>query len=352
MGRNGSWRIQAATALLAAFAVAAAQADGVPLATTEVRVAGAPAASAFDGAVEAVRQTTIAAQVSGAIVEIAVKAGDTVRAGQVLVRIDARAAEQTAAASEAVVRSARATLEAATKELERQRLLFEKHYTSRAALDRAEAEFKATEAQVSAQLAQAGAARAQSGYFVVKAPYAGVVADVPAMPGDMAMPGRTLLTIYDPSALRVTASVPESAMAGVRAGSGVKAEIPSLPPGHASVTPARFEVLPTTDPATHTVVVRLVLPAGLPSVRPGAFARVWLPGQSLAPTLTIPATAVVRRAEMTGVYVVDASGRPILRQVRLGRASNGDVEVLAGVDAGERIALDVQAAARVTVAKR
>jgi multidrug resistance efflux pump len=91
----------------------------------------------------------------------------------------------------------------AVKEFDRQKLLFEKNYTSQAALERAEAQFKATQAQVSAQLAQAGAARAQSGFFVVRAPYGGVIADVPAMLGDMAMPGRPLLTIYDPASLRV-----------------------------------------------------------------------------------------------------------------------------------------------------
>ena len=97
----------------------------------------------------------MAAQVSGAVVAIDVKAGDVVKAGQVLARIDARAAEQNVAVSDAQVLSARATLEVAVKEFDRQKLLFEKNYTSRAALERAEAQFKATQAQVAAQLAQA-----------------------------------------------------------------------------------------------------------------------------------------------------------------------------------------------------
>src|SRR5262245_33118791 len=188
------------------------------LATAVVQSPAAGESASFDGVVEAVRRTVVSAQVSGAVVAVEVKAGDVVKAGQVLARIDARAAEQNVAASDAQVLSARATLEVAIKEFERQKQLFEKNYTSRAALERAEAQFKATEAQVSAQLAQAGSARAQSGFFVVKAPYGGVISEVPITLGDMAMPGRALLTIYDPAAIRVTAAVPQTDIARIASG--------------------------------------------------------------------------------------------------------------------------------------
>jgi hypothetical protein len=106
-------------------------------------------------------------------------------------------------------------------------------------------------------------------------------------------------------------------------------------------------VLPTADPGTHTAQIRLDLPATAGNLTPGTFARVWLPMQgAAAPRLYIPAVAVVRRAEMTGVYVLDSNGHPILRQVRLGRAVDDTVEILSGVTAGERVALDPQVAAR------
>jgi multidrug efflux pump subunit AcrA (membrane-fusion protein) len=77
------------------------------------------------------------------------------------------------------------------------------------------------------------------------------------------------------------------------------------------------------------------------------FARAWLPGgASASPRLSVPARAVVRRAELTGLYVLGADGMPLLRQVRLGRASGDQVEVLAGVSANEQVVLDPQAAAR------
>lgn len=90
-----------------------------------------------------------------------------------------------------------------------------------------------------------------------------------------------------------------------------------------------------------------MLPPGIQGVSPGMFARAWLPVQAAGGArLFIPAQAVVRRAEMTGVYVVDASGRALLRQVRLGPSANGRTEVLAGLSAGERVALEPQAAVR------
>ncbi|HEX6363126.1 MAG TPA: efflux RND transporter periplasmic adaptor subunit, partial [Albitalea sp.] len=306
----------------------------------------APAGAGYDGVVQAVRRTAVAAQVSGAVVELPVKAGDPVKAGQVLARLDARAAEQTAQVGAAQVQAARAAVEAATREYERQKQLFEKRYISQAALDRAEAQHKAAQAQADAQLAAAGAARTQSGFYVVRAPYAGVVADVAVVLGDMAMPGRPLMTLYDPSALRVAVPVPET-LAPLADPAGVLVEIPGAVNGR--VKPTGLLALPTVDAATHTQEVRLDLPPKLAGVTPGMFARVWFAGRAAADEdrLFVPASAIVRRAELTGLYGVGIDGRPLLRQVRLGRSAGDRIEVLAGVAAGERVALDPQAAARI-----
>ena len=339
-----------AALLLAAFQTLAlgadAPADRPPaLATAPVSSVGGAQSVSYDGVVEAVRQSAIAAQVPGAVVALNVKAGDRVQAGQVLLRLDARAAEQTAAAGAAQVRGARAAQEAATRELERQKQLFEKHYISQAALDRAESQYKSAQAEAAAQLATAGAARSQSDFYVVRAPYAGVVADVAAVLGDVAMPGRPLLTVYDPAALRVKAAIPQTVAARFAGELQAQAEIPGVA---ARVQPVRAQLLPTVDPATHTLELRLDLPAGLAGAAPGMFARAWLPQAGTGESrLYVPAQAVLRRAELTGVYVVGSDGKPLLRQVRLGRADGDRVEVLSGVSAGERVALDPQMATRV-----
>lgn len=336
--------------LLAALASAAITAHAAPAATplatavAESRTAGND--TSYDAVVEAVRQTTIAAQVAGAIVQLDVKAGDTVKAGQVLVRIDARAALQNAASGDATVAAARASLDVATKDYERQKQLFDKNYISQAALERAEAQYKATQAQVSAQLAQAGAAHTEAGLSVIRAPYAGVVSEVPVSLGDMALPGRPLLTIYDPRALRITAAVPQSA-AQQAAMANTRIELPGLPATQRWQQPTAVTALPAADPGTHTQQLRLDLPGTLTGVAPGSFARAWLnlKGGSDARIL-VPPQAIVRRSELTALYVVDDQGHARLRQVRIGRSVGDRVEVLSGLSGGERVALDPQAAGR------
>lgn len=311
---------------------------------------GSGPTAGFDGVVEPVRQAVIAAQVSGAVVQLDAKVGDVVKSGQLLLRIDARAADQNAAASDAQVVAARASLEAATKQYERQQQLFRKNYISQAAMERAESDFKATRAQLVAQAAQAGAVRTESGFYSIRAPFGGVVASVPVNLGDMAMPGRPLITLYDPAALRVSVSVPQTVAARMEPGQPPRLEVPGLPAKAQWITPTHVERLPTVDAATHTVVVRLDLPAGQSGLAPGMFARAWLPmagGGVSAGNVRVPLSAIVRRAEMNGLYVIRPEGGPVLRLVRLGRIEGDQVEILSGLMPGERVASDPQAAARV-----
>ena len=342
-------------AVLAVAALAssagASPADASPaVPTAEVAAHGGSASTPYEGVVEAVRQTIVAAQVPGAVVALQVRAGDTVRAGQVLMRLDARAADQTAAAGAAQARAARAAMDVATRDFERQRQLFAQGYISQAALDLADAHFKTAQAAASAQLASAEAARSQSELYVVKAPYGGVVASVAVVLGDMAMPGRPLLNLYDPSALRVTAAIPQTAAARLGGPLVPHVEIP----GAAAdlIKPVRVQLLPTVDAASHTLELRLDLPANT-HVAPGMFARAWLPGPSAGAgpaagaRLFVPSQALVRRSELAAVYVIGTHGKPLLRQVRPGRSEGGQVEILSGVTAGERVALDPQAAARI-----
>jgi len=333
-----------ALGLAGALAATALPAAAAGPATVEARPAGSAPMAAYEGVVEAVRQTVVAAPVSGAIVELVARVGDRVAPGQLLLRIDARAAEQGAAAGEAQVQAARAALQVATQEFGRQQKLHEQQFISLAALQRAEAEFKVTQAQVNAQLAQAGVARTQSGLHVVRAPFAGVVAEVPVALGDMALPGRPLLTLYDPAALRVTASLPQSALPPGADMRSVRVQLPGVAAAAAGLAPTAVQLLPTADPATHTVQLRADLPA-LAGVTPGMFARLWLPAAARPGTaVSVPWQAVLRRAEITGLYVLDPQGRALLRQVRLGRRDGDRVEVLAGLSAGERVVADAQAA--------
>jgi RND family efflux transporter MFP subunit len=266
---------------------------------------------------------------------VPVKAGDRVAAGAELVLIDARAAQDQQAA-------ARAQLDAAQRDYERSRELFAQNYISKAAMDRAEAQYRVARAQ-------ADVAGTQRDFHRIAAPYAGVVAEVFAEIGDMAQPGQPLLSFYDPAELRATAQVPESVVAAIDTAGAARVET-----GAAQVPLAALSVaiLPTVDPVAHTREVRVTLPANAAAI-PGGFARVLLPlreakGAGVASPAVIPVAAVVTRAEFQGVYVVADKGRVQLRQVRLGHRSGDGVEVLAGLREGERIALEPLVALRMT----
>ncbi len=338
----------AALAVVVAPAVCAVSTTAMP--TLVVAVRDLPQTIAAEGVVEAVKQATLGAQVAGRIVELNVKAGDTVRAGQVLARIDARTADQAVAASLSQVAEAEANLANAKRKHERNRDLLAQKFVSQAALDQSEAEYKAALAQLAAVKANAGQAVAAQSFNTIAAPYAGVIGATHAELGDMAQPGRPLVTVFDPHALRVTATLPQTDLPKVKLDDPVAVEIPSL---GKRVTATKVTVIPLADARTHTTSVRLDLPAA-DGVLPGQFARArFVTGTTRA--LAIPASAVLKRGEVTAVYVIDGEGRPLLRQIRTGEpAGEGEVEVLSGLSGGERIARNpVEAGmARVVAARR
>lgn len=321
---------------------------GADLATAPVQASDGGIVYVADGVVEAIKQSVVSAQVAGRVMALTVKAGDRVRAGQVLARIDETAAIQQAAASQAQVAVAQSELQAARQDLDRNRRLFDKQYISRAAMDHIQAQFDVATAQARATLAQAGLARTQTGFHTLIAPYAGIVASVPAEVGDMAMPGKALIEMYDPQALRVVANVPEAAVAQINRKAPITVELSGGTAASGRVVVSEMTVLPTANPASHTMQIRLSLPERTAGLSPGLFARVSFPmlqGEQRA-RLTVPVAAVIKRTELAAVYVVDQDGKPRLRQVRLGKRVGERIEVLAGVAAGERVALDPLAAAR------
>jgi RND family efflux transporter MFP subunit len=272
--------------------------------------------------VEAVQQATVAAQLQGRVLDVRADAGQRVQKGDVLMRIDAREAAEAARAAEAQYANARVSYER-TKSLVAQKFL------SPATLDKAKADFDAA-------AANRAAAGASQSHATIVAPMAGIVARRYAEPGDMATPGKPLFTIYQPGSLRVVASIPQYRLKEIRAAKAAKVEFPELGKW---VDATSVQLLPTADAATHVSQVRINLP-DVPEATPGMFARVhFVTGQ--AEKLTVPAVAVLRRGEVAAVYVQAADGRLSLRQLRLGDpVGDGEIEVLAGLAAGDKVVTD------------
>jgi RND family efflux transporter MFP subunit len=297
-----------------------AQAQALPVVTVQPHMVdqGFPAESL----VEAVQQATVGAQVAGRVVEVRVDAGQVVKKGQLLMRIDAREADEAARAAEAQYVNARLNYE-------RHKSLKEQKFVSQAAVDKAKADFDAAAANRSASTAS-------QSHAAIVAPINGIVARRLIELGDMATPGKPLFLIYEPGSLRVTASVPQYRLAEMRSVRKARVEFPEL--GH-WVEATAVTVLPTADASTHVSQVRVGLPA-VPEATPGMFARVhFVVGQ--VEKLTVPAAAVLRRGEVAAVYVQLPDGRLSLRQLRLGEAvGQGEIEVLAGLVAGDKVVTD------------
>lgn len=276
-----------------------------------------------EAVVEAVHQATVAAQVAGRVVDVRADAGQRVKQGELLMRIDAREATENSASAQAQLFQAKANFE-------RTKNLLAQKFVSQAAQDRAEADYLAAKAG-------AGASGASLSHATVTAPISGIVAQRLTELGEMASPGKPLIIIYDPKGLRVLASIPQYKLADVKKGLKAKLEFPETGQW---IDAARVEVLPTADARSHTVTARLYLPDSVQGVIPGMAARAhFIVGR--ARKLTVPPQAVLRRGEVTGVYIIDAQNQPRLRQVRLGEAlGNGEIEVLAGLSGGERVSLE------------
>lgn len=308
----------------------------LPFAVAPVKYQVADRGYSTEASVEAVKQSTLAAQVAGRVAAVNFDAGDYVKAGTVLVRLSAQELSSAVAGSQAQVAEAAAALANARANYERQQQLFRQRFISQAALDRATAEFRAAEAAARAARAGVGESSAVRGYTVIRAPYSGVVAARHVEVGETVTPGKPLMTGFDPKDMRVVANIPQYKLAAVKAAPRVAVEIPSL---NKWIDAVGVTVLPSADAATHTVKVRLDLPGDLDGVIPGMFARAHFSTGS-ARKLVIPLAALVRRSEITAVYVVSGE-RVSLRQLRLGTPNaRGQVEVLAGLNPGDVIALE------------
>lgn len=320
--------------------VQAAPAVDVPVA----KAASRPVAAAFefDGVVEPVQQSTIAAQAGGRVARLAVKAGDPVRAGQLLATIDDRETRTGLQRSQAQTAQAEAEYRNARAQYQRTRELQSQGFVSKAALDTAEAAFKGAQAGRDAAAAGQRQSSIAQGFTQVTAPYNGWVLETLVQSGDLAVPGKPLLTLYAPLPLRAVVQVPASRAAAARAASQVEVRIPDGKGGAEWISPSLRTMLPAADPVSQTLEWRLDLPSAVGrALAPGQQVQVRFAG-SAERRLLVPAGALLRRGELTAVYVVSADGLAfVLKAVRLG-ADHGaaGVEIVAGLSAADFIALD------------
>ncbi len=301
----------------------------------------------WDGVVEALQQAELTAQTAGRVTVVNVDVNVRVAAGDVLLRLTAVEQQAGSNIARAQLRAAGAAATEAEANYARYAALGSKQFVSRLQLDQARAARDGAAAARDAARAQLAQASQQTDYTVVRAPFAGIVSARHVEPGESVAPGQPLLSVYAPGALRIEVQVPQSDAVAIRAAN--RAQV-VLADGR-SIDAAEVTVFPAADPSTHSVGVRVTLPDIKEAPQPGATAKVVFPITASNRVLRIPISALVQRGELSGLYVL-ANNRLSLRQVRLGQRIGNEVEVIAGVKAGENIAADPVAALQALTAQR
>jgi len=335
MGRHRAGVL--ATVVLGALAAAGTALAQPSFPTMTVAYETAPRERIWDGTIEAVNQATVSAETSGRVAEIYYDVDDFVDEGAPIMRFtdtQQRAALQQA---EAALQEAVARLGEAESEFTRVSAMFENQTVPQARFDQARANFEAATARVEAARSGVARAREQLDHTVVRAPYAGIVSQRHVEVGELVTPGQPLMSGLSLQQLRVNVDVPQTLIDPIRKIGRAYAYV-----GDARIAAESLTFSPIADPMANTFRVRVDLPELSEPLYPGMFVKVgFVIGETQR--LLVPEAAVVRRSEVTAVYVVDGT-RVSLRQLRLGRRYGERIEVLAGLESGETIAIDPVAA--------
>lgn len=297
-----------------------------------VQVAEVAVIEKVPATVEATQATLISARLMARIVAINVRAGDSVKKGDLLLELESSDLEAQVRQAEAQVRATSAHLEEAKKNLERAVELASSGVVSAAQLDRARANNQSLTAELTAAEQAREEANTALSYARIVAPFDGRVVDRFAEPGDTAQPGSQLLALYNPLTLRVEAQVREHLALNLEVGRELQVEIPSLEKVVDAVVEER---VPAADPGSRSFLVK----AGVAFDRgmlPGMYARLLVPAGT-GRQLLIPADSVVHVGQLDMVRVY-RDGQAHRRFVRVGNVTDdGHVEVLSGLTEGEQI---------------
>ena len=308
--------------------------ETLPFETAAVESAQAPLERIYDGTVEAVHQATMSAQTSGRIAEVFFDVDDYVEAGEAIVRFTDTEQQSALRGADAALAEALARQTQAEEDYRRIAGLLESGTASKRDYDQALATRDAAVARVSAARSSVDTAKQQLEYTLVRAPYSGIVTARHVEVGEAVSVGQPLMSGLSLETLRVVVHLPQQVAAKVR-----QFDSAEILTEEGRIPASKLTIFPFADSASNTFTVRVDLPPGQFALYPGMFVKTaFVIGD--ADRLLIPAQALIRRSEVSGVYVVTSDRQVRFRQVRVGNVFGKRIEVLAGLEEGERIALD------------
>jgi len=310
--------------------------QGQPLVSVKAEHVPSPLEYHLDGVIEAINQSTLSAQVSGRIKEINFDVDDRVNAGEVIVRIRDNEYRARLQRNRASLAEAKANLKDAQQEFKRAEELIEKKLISKANFDKAKTVLTASEARVAASRALVTESQEQLDNTVIRAPYSGVVVARHIELGETTYVGQKIMTGYAPEFLRVNVNVPQSLISAVRQHRSARV---ILLENNISIATENLTIFPYANAENHSFQLRADLHESAQAIFPGMLVKVaFIVGQRQR--LMIPVDSLVYRSEVVGLYVIGKNAQLSFRQVRAGEVFGGKIEILAGLDANENIALD------------
>ncbi|HEU4405614.1 MAG TPA: efflux RND transporter periplasmic adaptor subunit [Polyangiaceae bacterium] len=303
-------------------------------------------AARVTGVVRSKSEATLSSKITAQIARLDVNVGDRVRAGQVLVQLDATNARIQLQNAQAAERLAAANLANARLELGRTTALSESGAVAPAQLDRAKTTGELSEAQLDQARAAVRAAQQQIADATLAAPFAGVVSAKHKNAGDTvaSMPPTAIVSVVDPDRLEVRLTLPEALAPFAQPGETLRGAVsPSGAPFEAKVRALGAVI----DPATRTIEVLADVPAGGDAaIKPGALVTVDFAQADSIKGPFLPAAAVRREGDKSFVMVVGADGRVERREVTAVPVNPGTVLVRGPVGPADRVALDPSGALR------
>ncbi|MBA4502560.1 efflux RND transporter periplasmic adaptor subunit [Marinobacterium marinum] len=297
----------------------------------------------LDGVIEAVQQSTVSAQTSGRVTALPFDVDDSVPAGALIVQLEDSEQQARFSQAQAGLAEARAGLTDARQQFARVQSLHERKLVANQALDQARNQLNAAQARLARADAGLAEAQQQLDYTRITAPYGGILTERHVELGESVNPGQPLLTGLSLQHLRVVVDLPQQYAGLARE---QRRALVALPDGRALET-GEMTFYPYADPATHTFRLRMPLTEPGGQLYPGMLVKVSVP-VATREALWIPADAILHRSELRAVFVLDDQDTPRLRQIRTGVRNGDQVEVLAGLKAGEHIVahpLDLSGAA-------
>ncbi len=277
----------------------------------------------ISGTLTAEREAAIVSQISGGVLATPVEPGQSVASGQLLVRLDPAGIQDSYFSARAAVLSAEAALRVAQRNLERSEKLSIAGAIADQDLENARYQATNAEAQAADARSRLAAAQKQLGYTTIRAPFAGVVSERPVKAGDVVQAGARLITIIDPSSLRLEAQVPAEQLSALRVGAPVLFTVTGYPGRELRGRVARIN--PAVDPVTRQVPITVTLPNSDGKLVAGLFAEGRVAMESRT-GITVPQAAV------------DSRGlRPTVLRVKEGRVQQVEVELGLADDATERV---------------